>query len=185
MESDFGHLPGAAGRGPTGYLIVSGGLRCAYVMNKCDPGWGLRMEWATLDRALARLESGPSLEPACLSRDLTAPDLTGETEATDGFIKRQGFSAAAPAHQLLDYVDGIHHLGCGHFMPTAANFDTECLLQWLSGSGIVKAPSQWATVSPSENVDVKIFLFQHFEFRTIRALWILLCFADLLSFSNP
>ena len=63
-------------------------------------------------------------------------------------------------------------------MPTASKLYTDSLLGWLSGSGRVKANSQWATVSP-ENVDVEIFLFQHFEFGTIRALWILLCFADL------
>lgn len=61
---DFGHFPGAAGRGPIGYVIVSGGRRDAYVVNKWDPGWGLGMESATPDRAVAGQDSGARPEAA-------------------------------------------------------------------------------------------------------------------------
>lgn len=159
IRTDFGHLPGAAGRGPIGYVIVSGGFRCAYVVNKCDPGWGVGMEWATLDCAVAGRESGPSPEPAAWVGTWLLLIPLGKQRPLSRCIKRKGFFSAARGRRLLDNVDGINHLGYGHFMPTAAKLDPECSLPWLSGSGRVKASSQWATVSPSENVDVKIFLF--------------------------
>lgn len=50
-------------------------------------------------------------------------------------------------------------MGYGPLTHTAANLDPGRSLQRLGSSGRVKAGSQWATVSPSETVDVKIFLF--------------------------
>lgn len=158
VESDLGGFPGAAGVAPLGTSFVLRPQMCLC----CKQMWPWvrsgNGEGVTSGSCPCWPGKWPTA-PCKSSWNQRLPISLGKLRQLSSFIKCKGFCAAELQHWLINDVDGINYLGCGNFMLKPLKLNIECFLKWLGGSGIVKAGSQRATVSPSENGDVGIFLF--------------------------